>query len=214
MLDLLLSKNTFNSTGYWTNPVAKILYQPTKEDVALFDQNGYDLTPIEVHYAYSNLNKAKRHREHHYALKEVWFAQEESKVEGAVLNHSLLFERKGYQGPALEQLQHWAKHLPLLHKIIAIRPKWGLDFSMDYVDRSGNTFEVLHWEWDSFDYNQINDIRINAEAILSTVDWDDAGRALLKRKDEWHHLEFFEQSDWKCKYFGIAKERFKMVIWQ
>jgi hypothetical protein len=147
------------------------------------------------------------------ALKKPWFTQPKHIIEGAVLNHSFLFERKGYSGAALEQLQHWAHELPLLHKVIAMRPKWGLDFSMDYVDRASNSFEVLHWEWDSFDYNEIQTVKAQVEPMLSSTDWNHAAQQLLKRKSEWFDLDFFGQSDWKCKYFGIVKERFKMVIW-
>jgi hypothetical protein len=49
--------------------------------------------------------------------------------------------------------------------------------------------------------------------MLSSTDWNHAAQQLLKRKSEWFDLDFFGQSDWKCKYFGIVKERFKMVIW-
>jgi hypothetical protein len=84
---------------------------------------------------------------------------------------------------------------------------------MDYVDRSGNTFEVLHWEWDSFNYDEIQLVKQQIEPILSNIDWQDAGKEILKYKDQWHHLSFFGQSDWKCNYFGIPKEQFKMVAW-
>ena len=203
----------FDKNGYWCQPIAKLTFLPTAEDVELFDQNGYDLTRIEQHYASSNDTDFARHRSHIVALKKPWFAQPEHVIEGPVLNHSLLFERKGYSGAALKQLQHWAHALPLLHKIIAMRPKWGLDFSMDYVDREGNAFEVLHWEWDSFDYDEIQRVKSQVEPKLLNTDWADAAKQLLKRKSEWFDLDFFGQSDWKCKYFGIVKERFKMVIW-
>ena len=207
-----LTKNQLNQNGYWDKPIEKILYLPIPEDVALFDQNGYDLTVIERHFAYSNCVEPKQHREHRYALKEDWFVQE-YKIEGAVLNHSLLFERKGYTGAALEELKMWTKSLPLLNKIIALRPKWGLDFSMDYVDRQGNAFEVLHWEYDGFDYEEVQFLKLQVQDKFASTDWDDAGKQMLKHKDQWHHLEFFEQSEWKCNYFGIPKERFKMVAW-
>ena len=210
---LTLTNNQFDANGYWTNPVEKILYIPTSEDVALFDQNGYDLTDIEKHYAYSNWSKPKKHREHRVALKHPWFEQENT-TEGAVLNHSLLFERKAYSGAALEQLEHWARSLPLINKVIALRPKWGLDFSMDYVDRTGNAFEVLHWEWDSFNYEEICAVKEQIEPILLAIDWNDAAQQILKHKEEWHHLDFFAQSAWKCNYFNIPNERFKMVAWK
>lgn len=210
---LSVSGNKFDPNGLWDKPVEKIVFIPTAEDVALFDQNGFDLTDLEKHYAYSNWTKPKKHREHRTALKETWFEQTHT-IEGAVLNHSLLFERKGYAGAALEELQRWAKDLPLINKIIALKPKWGLDFSMDWVDRNGNAFEVLHWEWDSFDYLEIEAVRQTIEPVLLNIDWQDAGLKILAQKHQWHHLDFFAQSDWKCEYFGIPKERFKMVAWK
>lgn len=213
MSSVVITDNKFDPNGYWSNPVEKIVYLPTAEDIALFDQNGYDLTDLEKHYAYSNWTKPKKHREHRVALKQPWFTQDYV-IEGAVLNHSLLFERKGYTGEALKELQHWAKKLPLIHKIIALRPKWGLDFSMDYVDCQGNAFEILHWEWDSFDYDEIETIRRIVEPILLSIDWKEAGQNILAKKDQWYHLDFFAQSAWKCNYFGIPEERFKMVAWQ
>jgi hypothetical protein len=209
---ITLTQNLLSPDGYWTAPIAKLVYLPTAEDLDLFDQNGYDLTVLEQHYAYSNYSKPKRHREHIRAIKTDWFTQAD-KIEGAVLNHSLLFERKGYSGDALKELKMWAKDLPLIYKIIALRPKWGLDFSMDYVDRQGNAFEVLHWEYDGFNYDEVQVRKLQVQAKFATIDWDDAGEQILKHKDQWHHLEFFEQSDWKCNYFGIPKERFKMVAW-
>jgi hypothetical protein len=72
---------------------------------------------------------------------------------------------------------------------------------------------LLHWEWDSFDYDEIQRVKAQVEPVLMNIDWVDAAQQLLKRKSEWVDLDFFGQSDWKCEYFGIIKERFKMVIW-
>jgi hypothetical protein len=213
MSTVVITDNEFNPNGYWDQPIEKLLYQPTIDDLDLFDQNGYDLTQLEQHFAYGNRTKPKKHREHLRALKQDWFTQS-PRTEGAHLNHSLLFERKGYIGKALEELQFWSRTLPLVNKVIALRPKWGLDFSMDYVDRQGNAFEVLHWEWDSFVYEETQAIKEIAEPILLAIDWDNAAQQILKHKEEWHHLDFFEQSHWKCDYFGIPRERFKMVAWQ
>lgn len=209
-----LTDNQFNPDGFWSEPINKLIYIPTREDVDLFDQNGYALTDIECRYAYSNGIIPKMHRRDQFTLKEDWFVQNATCIEGAVLNHSFLSERKGYSGEALAELKRWARDLPLLHKIISIRPKWGMDFSMDYVDSSGNCFEILHWEWDSFDYDTINSIKHYMDALLLSIDWKDAANNILNKKEEWYHLDFFAQSDWKCNYFGIPKEQFKLVIWK
>jgi len=210
---ITLTNNQFDANGYWDHPVEKLLYQPTIDDLNLFDQNGYDLTPLEQHFAYGNRITPKKHREHLRAIKQEWFTQQPV-IEGAHLNHSLLFERKGYTGAALEELKFWAKTLPLVNKVIALRPKWGLDFSMDYVDREGRAFEVLHWEWDSFNYDETQYIKQTVEPVLLAIDWKDAAQQILDHKEEWYTLDFFAQSRWKCKYFGIPEERFKMVSWQ
>lgn len=210
---ITLTSNTFNSNGYWPVPISYAGI-PGPELVTLFDQNGYDLTELEKLYAKVNGTPSLEHRnQSHHALKRPWFTQEEKSV-GAVLNHSLIFERKGYIGPALDQIEEWAKVNPLLYKVSRMRPKWGLDFSMDYADHNGNVFEILHWEWDGFDYEQVQVRKLQAQAKFATIDWDDAGLQILAHKDQWHHLDFFAQSDWKCNFFGITKEQFKMVIWQ
>lgn len=212
MQDLILCDSKFNSNPYWevpldsTKPITFIVPD-------LFDQNGYDLNPIEKLYAAKNDTTTEYHRTHKVAIRHKWFIQD-YKREGAVLNHSLLFERKGYTGRALEQLHEWAKIYPIYYKLINIRPKWGLDFSMDYFDSDGNTFELLHWEYDGFDHDEIVGKKHEVEKILLNIDWDDAGKQMLKRKDEWFNLDFFSQSDYKCKYFGISSERFKMVVWK
>ncbi len=212
MQDLTLTENKFEPNPFWENPLDS--KKPLPYVVSdLFDQNGYDLCWTEQLYADKNLAHCEKHRSHRTAFRKTWLTQNYKK-EGAVLNHALLFERKAYTGRALEQLKEWAKDQPAYYKLINIRPKWGLDFSMDYYDSDGNTFEVLHWEYDGFDYNEINDKKLEVEDRLVSIDWDDAAKEILKRKDEWFSLDFFAQSDYKCNYFGIGSERWKMVVWK
>ena len=212
MKDIVIStKESFNQKAYWNKPILYNGGVPDAEMIELFDQNGYDLTSLEQLYAKSNLGPDKGHR-YRRALKYSWFTQPE-KTTGAVLNHACLFERKGYTGSALEQLSKWAEKNNLIYKLIKIKPKWGIDFSMDYVDNNGNTFEVFHWEFDGFNFDEVLQKKQQLEQKIISIDWDEAGKEMLKRKNEWHHLEFFEQSDWKCNFFGIEKERFKLVLW-
>ena len=75
-------------------------------------------------------------------------------------------------------------------------------------------FEVLHWEFDGFEYQEIADKKQVMDEFLLKQDWNHAGRHILKHKDKWHGLGFFEQSEWKTNFFGIDKERFKVVLWK
>lgn len=208
---LKLTHNKFDPNPYWEVPLESpnpMLYT----DTDVFDQNGYDLCSVEQLYADKNLSHKEHVRNHRWALKQAWMWQK-YKPEGAVLNHASMFERKAYTGRALEQLKRWADIYPIYYRLINIRPKWGLDFSMDYYDSEGNTFEVLHWEYDAFDLDEVNEVKAQVDPKLISIDWDDAAIEIWKRKDEWHHLDFFSQSAYKCKYFGIRDERWKMVVW-
>jgi len=206
---LKLNNSVLNSNPYWAIPLSK-LEAPKPEEVELFDTNGYDLTLLEQQYAEVNTS-AYNHR-YKLALKYPWFTSDPI-VEGAHINHALLFERKGYTGAALEQLQHWATKTPLVHKLISINPKWGIDLSIDYVDREGNVFEVFHYEWDGFNYDLVLQMKEKIETLALNTDWNDAAKTLLSRKSEWNSLSFFEQSDWKCNFFGIEPEKLKIIIW-
>lgn len=207
-MKLINTGNAFNETPFWFNVIN---CKPTIEDVALFDTNGYDLSGLEQKYAETNL-PAAMHR-YKMALKYDWVVDIENSFQKSHINHSLLFERKGYAGEAKEQLLEFAKDLPLCHKLLKIHPKWGIDFAVDYCDMEGNVFEVFHYEWDSFNFDEVSNMKHRVERLIFNTDWDDAAIQLLKRKSEWDSLPFFQQSDWKCNYFGIAPEQFKVVIW-
>jgi hypothetical protein len=212
-MKLAPTNHKFNTDPYFRKPIDQDTV-PHMVQIELFDQNGYDLTPLERLYAEANGQAGRWHRPNHYALKYDWFTDLDDSSTGAHINHALTFERKGYAGAALAQLENWATQNNLIYKVIKMRPKWGMDISVDYADDQGNVFELLHWEYDGFDVDEIADKKINVEKFLLTVDWDKAAEEMIERKKEWHHLGFFEQSAWKTEFFGIEKERFKMVLWQ
>ena len=204
-----LTENSLNSVSHWSVPIL-LSDVPPVDWVQLFDQNGYDLTVLEQEYAKVN-EPAKSHR-YRYALKYPWMTWE--KHSKSHFNHCLLFERKAYAGEALDQLLNWAEFNPLIWKVIKIQSKWGIDVSIDYVDTSGNVFEVFHYEWDDFDYSVVSQKKYEIETLVLQTDWDFAASKMLERKEEWMHLPFFAQSKWKSDFFGVGPEQFKMVIWR
>ena len=219
MNDLVRTDNNFVMQGCYTESISAINHLSKNtiyEMCSLFDQNGYKMTKVEQMYCSVNFpTKASVYRENtdEISWHTPWMTQE-FKEEGAILNHCFLFERKGFAGDAYKELAELAKMYPILYKVLRIRPKWGLDFSIDYVDRDGNVFEIVHWEWDTFEFNEIVRKKNDAEKIISKIDFDEQAKILLDNKDKWWGLSFKEQSDYKCESVGLSSERFNDVIWE
>jgi hypothetical protein len=210
MQNLKLTNNQLNSNANYTR---RTNHYFLSRDVDLFDQNGYDLSRIEQLYCNTNKFIFKDHREHRQVIKFDWLTHDEVE-EGAHLNHALIVERKSFAEDAYNELRVWCEKYPKFFKVLKIKPKWGLDISVDYCDRYGNVFEVLHWEYDGFEFNEINERKERVEKKLLNTDWNDLAQQLLKRKDEWYGLDFFAQSRYKSEFYGIEEERFKLVLWK
>lgn len=211
MKQIILHETTFDSNMYWDVPIENDYHLWDIHGVDLFDQNGYHLTKIEQLYAEVNGYPLKERR-HETVLRQDWMEMRNA-TSHAHFNHCDLFERKGYSGKALEQLKRMSSKNPFLWKLIKMKPKYGIDISIDYVDTNGNVFEVFHYEWDSFNYNEVVSKKKQIEDFVLFKDWDSVACELLERKSEWYDLEFFEQSKWRTDYFELSPEKFKQVIW-
>lgn len=200
-----------------------IFTDATQDSVVVLDNlddSGYDLCALEVLYAQSNGFPVSTHRNGmHRSIRYPWLrdlsAEDEPRAGRRVhLNHSYFFERKGFVGEAFMQLQRWCyTECPKAVRLLHLLPKWGLDVSIDYCDDDGNAFEVFHYEWDAFHLDQVVRKVEEVERIVFGVDWYKAAADILSRRDEWESLSFFEQSWWKCRYFGLSPEQFKVALW-
>jgi len=210
---ITLTDNQFHTNRTWNKPINWDSLPSNSSDlVELFDQNGYRLTKLESHYAGANSHSTVNHR-YEVSLRQNWFV-EDTPLTGPHLNHAYLFERKGYEGEALEQLKEFAKQNNLIYKLVDYKGKWGVDFSMDYVDTFGNSMELLHFEYDSYSIDEIQEVKGLVEEVIAKADFQAAARYFLIRKYEWINLEFFAQSKYKTDFFRLPEERFKVNAWQ
>mgnify|MGYP001569487256 CR=1 FL=1 len=212
-MQLKVTSNTLDKEAFWTKPVPfDILNNLSFDELALFDQNGYDMSRAEQIFSFYNGHVAKEHR-HRSTNKQVWMVDEDKSEVYAHINHCDIYQRRGFAGDALEQLQEKAKKMPVYYKLIRMQPKWGVDISIDYVDTNGNVFELMHFEWDDVIYGNVMDKKYKVELIIANTDWDSTAKEMLERKKEWIDLDFFSQSSWKQQFWGLPKEQFKEVIW-
>lgn len=208
---LRITGSKFTKKNSW---VSQISNPVMPKHLNNFDQNGYDLTLVEVFFAlnagYSPMQlNIIRDR---MCLVENWIDDDEIKYVGNILNHGYIFHRRNFSEEARDQVENYCRMWPIFNKLIKLRAKWGLDFSLDYADND-RCFEVLHWEWDSFNYDQIVEVKGIIEEKLINYDWDDVADSMWEKREQWINLDFFGQSDWKCNYLSIPKEQFKMVSW-
>ena len=206
---MTLTGNTLNKDPFFLNPTNDVDTLKNSNSVDLFDQNGYHLTKAEqIFLSYNGYRPIERR--HEDCLRYDWLVWD--KRDGAHINHSDLFERKGFESEALVQLHMCVESNPMLHKLIKMKPKWGIDISIDYVSEDA-VFEVFHYEWDSFEYDPVIEKKQEIEEFVLNQDWDEVAKTLWKKKNEWYDLDFFEQTKWRTDYFGLTPEKFKNVIW-
>lgn len=207
---MILTDNQLNSNPYFTERTDTVGILLNPHSVDLFDQNGYHLTKAEQVFLEPNGYSAIERR-HEDCLRYDWLKWD--KKQKAHINHSDLFERKGFKGDAKQQLLLYADTNPMLYKLVKMKPKWGIDISIDYVSKD-NVFEVFHYEWDSFEFDKVVQKKKQIEEFVLSKDWDKEAEKLLQIKDQWYDLPFFEQTKWRTNYFKLEPENFKNVIWE
>ena len=190
----------FAVSPYLTNPIARRLVEtlPFKD----FDKDGYEVpTPLEhLHYEANDV-ELNREIQYHIAPVQEWYTDIEQSEHGLVLDHCMLLTRYAFAGAAREQLEEVKQHRPILQKLLNIKPKWGIDFSLDYVTHD-IVMEVIHIEQDFDSLESAQDAKERLEKIINNTDWYDGAMRLYQRRDEWINLSSDDHSDYKAQFFG------------
>ena len=202
-MNLVNLKPKFVSYPYLTTPISKSQVEtlPFKD----FDKDGYEVpTPLE--YLHYEINGVELNREiqYHIAPVQEWYTDVEKSEHGLVLDHCMLLTRYAFAGAAREQLIEVCKNRPILQKLLNIKPKWGIDFSLDYVTHD-IVMEVIHIEQDFDNLEAAEAAREHLEKIIDNTDWYDGAIRLWKKRDEWINLSSDDHSDYKAQFFGWAR---------
>jgi len=203
-MQLVNLKPTFTSSPYLTTPINRSLVEtlPFKD----FDKDGYEVpTPLEhLHYE-ANGVELNREIQHHIAPVQEWYMDTEASEHRLVLDHCMLLTRYAFADAAREQIQEVCNNSrPILQKLLNIKPKWGIDFSLDYVTHN-IVMEVIHIEQDFDNIDDALDAKERLEHIIDNTDWYDGAMRLYQRKDEWINLSSDDHSDYKAQFFGWAR---------
>ncbi len=181
-----------------SNPTCDRLADVLKDDFKYYDKDGFELNKAEQKF-YKSMGYPIDHPIlNHCCWQEPWFYLDDN-VTDIILDHSMFLCRCNYTGHALELLERIKKDVPLADYLIQTRVKWGYDFALDAV-RDGQTFEVLHVEYDHNDFDVFTGHMINFDWIVRHTDWKDAADRVWAQRSQWEHLKGFDQNHWKAKY--------------
>jgi hypothetical protein len=202
-MKLVKTQEQFNPNPYLTKPVERemVLTLSVKD----FDKDGYEVpNPLERLYYEAERVILNHKIQYHIAPVQPWYIDAENSEQGLVLDHCMLATRWAFSGTAREQIEHAAQQRPILNKLLCIKPKWGIDFSLDWIDHTG-CMEVIHIEQDFWDYEQANAAKQQLEQIIDHTDWMLGVQDLIKIKQHWIDLNSDDQSDFKAKFFGWSR---------
>jgi hypothetical protein len=170
-----------------------------------FDRFGYELTYIES--LYHQHNNIPGHvlvpgsPTDAAACIQDWMIQEKSDPH-VFLDHCHLNTRYAYKEAALEQLTRLSEKYPRLVKILNIKPKYMVDFCVDYI-RNGKVVELMHIEHDFHDFEQYKKHIALCESFLLQIDWHQAYRDLQEYFDNEYDYDEYAQAQHKARYFGF-----------
>ena len=193
-------KPEFNSSPYLTKQIPQTLI----ESLSLkdFDKDGYEV-PAPLERAFYDIQEIKLNYDIQYHVAPVtpWYIDEEDAEHGLVLDHCMLLTRYALAGDAREQVEQTVEQRPILQKLLNIKPKWGIDFSLDYITKDV-CMEVIHIEQDFDTLTEAQKAKMKLETIIESTDWELGARQLIERKSEWENLSSDDHSDYKAQFFG------------
>ena len=169
------------------------------DDFLYYDKDGFELNLAEQKY-YAAMNHPIHHPIlNHTCWQEPWFSLQDEHP-SLRLDHSMFLCRASYQGAAREQLDQLRSSIPQADYLLKTKQKWGFDIALDAQAPSGDMFEVLHIEFDSYDYDEFRDTMMYIEYCFFVMDWQLAAQRVWSQRDQWQHLKGFDQNHWKANY--------------
>jgi hypothetical protein len=168
------------------------------KDFIYYDKDGFELNVAEQKFYRAMSYPITHPILNHTCWQEPWFELED-KESNLLLDHSMFLCRANYLGQALEQLHQIKTYQPLADYLIRTPQQWGFDFALD-AEIEGTLIEVIHIEYDNYDYDKFRERMIAFDYLVRHTDWKDAARRVWQHRDQWQYLQGFEQNHWKAEF--------------
>jgi hypothetical protein len=187
-------------------PEFPFLSQSIEESVLLdvpltyFDREGYELAALEQ-VLYRREGIVLCDILNHVSAGEVWF---EGRLDKVHLDHSAIFTRYSYVRALREQLDRLRIKRPELNKLLYIKPKFGIDVSIDFIDVN-HFLELFHIEKDFPCRDSALEAKARIEKLVTETDWEHFANYLLNHKSDWVELCSDDESDYKAQLLGVNR---------
>lgn len=193
-----ITDNKFEKNLVITKPIDESAF--SLENIQYFDSDGFELSSLEVEYYKANgielvdcLNHINNQRDWiKWAGKDFF------------VDHSTILQRFGFGGEAREQIEKFKSQFPQLNKYLRLKPKWGLDFCLEYYG-DDDAIEVLHVERDFRSFEEAENAKVFFENKILDTDWSLFVKELNQSKQFWFDLGGFQSNDWKAALWGVGK---------
>ena len=169
------------------------------DDFQYYDKDGFELNRAEQKYYRAMKFPVDYPILNHTCWQEPWITLKDPQGQ-LILDHSMFLCRANYEGAAAEQLHKLQGKIPQASYLLQTKRKWGFDFALDAVSEDGSAYEVIHIEYDSYDYDIFVAKLYSFEQLVQTTDWYKAARIIWNTRELWSHLTGFEQNHWKAQY--------------
>jgi hypothetical protein len=188
---------------YWSHVLDEV-------SMEWFDKDGFELTSLEQFIYVMNDIKLNGHLRN-LCAQHTWFTLPENN--GFDLDHSMILYRFKLDNELLNQVKYKSAEKPLLKKLLHIKPKYGLDFDLNWLG-DDEPLEVFHFEYDTNSFDEFLKTKQELEHIIMNTDWFAFKDMLLRNQDLWKPLKGFAQNNWKARQLGFDKAETLEKVWQ
>lgn len=222
-----LSVEQITSSGLFTYDADENAYCPKDCAFDLFDQNGYDLCPLEKLYAEAATGSPSERicwelipKQERHVFDTTIDVPTMSSVYMISLEYAHLLHRKGFAGQAREQLLEFARRNSLVQKLLCIVPKWCVDIRFDGYRRTRKDDElfpqeILHYEFDSTVRTELMHVVERWTLFLgSKVMLRSMFLRLLQTQSVWESHTFEDRNRIKCSLVGLPQMSYRAVVWR
>jgi len=174
------------------------LEQLLNQEIQYFDKDGYELVQIEQ-LLYKQNNYQLTDILHKPLYSSHWIQIDHPHI---FIDHSMILTRCDFTQNCKELITEECVRNRKLQYLLQVKKKWGVDIDINQF-RNGKIYEILHLEYDSYNIEKANELKLKTEQFLLKQDIEHMCDSIMSKYDEWSTIHGYNQNLWKAKFLGF-----------